>query len=228
MAGEDSASGTSATTAWKSLDRVNATRLRAGDTVRFKSGSTWKGQLALRGSGANSSPVVIDRYGDGPLPRIDADGRFEDAVKIYNSEFVELRNLEITNKGPVPGVRRGVHLLLDNFGTARHIVVAGVYVHDVNGSNGTGDNSKDNGGIIFTTNGDKIPSRFDGLTVERNIVWKVDRSAIAAQSYHWPRSRWFPSLHVVIRDNYVDDIGGDGIVPWATDGAIVEHNIARN
>ena len=38
---------------------------------------------------------------------------------------------------------------LDNFGTAKHIVVAGLYVHDVNGINGNGDNAKDNGGIIF-------------------------------------------------------------------------------
>ena len=30
----------------------------------------------------------------------------------------------------------------------------------------------------------------------------------------------------MIRDNFVDDIGGDGIVPWATDGVVVEHNIA--
>ena len=32
-------------------------------------------------------------------------------------------------------VRRGVHVFLDNFGTARHIVVAKLYIHDVNGSN---------------------------------------------------------------------------------------------
>jgi hypothetical protein len=53
-----------------------------------------------------------------------------------------------------------------------------LYVHDVNGSN----RRKDDGGIIFRNTGDKTPSRFDGLTIERNIVWKVDRSAIAAQS----------------------------------------------
>ena len=86
---------------------------------------------------------------------------------------------------------------------------------------------KDNGGIIFRTNGDKVPSRFDGLRIERNIIWKVDRSGIAAQSYHWKRTHWFPSLHVVIRDNWVGDIGGDGIVPWATDGVLVEHNILQ-
>ena len=66
-----------------------------------------------------------------------------------------------------------------------------------------------------------------GLSIERNMVWKVDRSGIVAESYHASRLHWFPSLHVVIRDNYVEDTGGDGIVPWATDGALVEHNIAR-
>jgi hypothetical protein len=121
-------------------------------------------------------------------------------------------------------VRRGVHIFLDNYGTARHIVISGLYIHNVNGTNA----KKDNGGIIFRTSGNTTPSRFDGLLLERNIVWKVDRSAIAAQSYHYPRNRWFPSLNVIIRDNLVDDIGGDGIVPWATDGAIIEHNIARN
>ena len=31
----------------------------------------------------------------------------------------------------------------------------------------------------------------------------------------------------MIRDNFVADTGGDGIVPWATEGALVEHNILR-
>ena len=108
---------------------------------------------------------------------------------------------------------------VDNFGTAKHIVIAGLYIHDVNGSNGNGDNAKDNGGIIFRTNGDKAPSRFDGLTIERNIVWKVDRSAIAAQSSTAAHAL-VSKPYVVIRDNFVDDIGGDGIVPWATDGVL--------
>ena len=141
---------------------------------------------------------------------------------------MEIRNFEITNHGLQPAVRRGVHIFLDNFGTARHIVIAGLYIHNVNGINGNGDNAKDNGGIIFRTIGDKVPSRFDDLRIERNIVQSVDRSAIAADSYHALRTRWFPSLHVVIRDNFVDDVGGDGIVPWATSNALIENNIARN
>ena len=228
LTGNDSNAGTSENKPWKSLDKVNATELRAGEGVLFHSGGAWLGQLIPRGSGIEGSPVRIGRYGSGALPHIDAAGRFPEAIRIYNVQFIEVRDLEVTNHGPIRAARRGVHIFLDNFGTAKHIVVAGLFVHDVNGDNGNGDKGKDNGGIIFRTLGDKKPSRFDGLTIERNIVWRVDRSAIAAESYHWRRTKWFPSLNVLIRDNFVNDIGGDGIVPWATDGAIVEHNIALN
>jgi hypothetical protein len=63
------------------------------------------------------------------------------------------------------------------------------------------------------------------LRIERNIVWRVDRSGIVAASYHARRDHWFPSTGVVIRDNWLGDLGGDGITPWATDGCLVEHNI---
>lgn len=228
-AGNDGNNGLSPGKAWKTLAKVNATVLRPGDRVLFQSGGVWRGALNPKGSGSQAQPVIFDRYAKGAMPRIDCDGSVEDAVRLYNMENVELRNLEITNHGEKPSMRRGVHVVLDNFGTAHHIMLSGLYIHDVNGSNGNGDDhSKDNGGIIFRTLGDSKPSRFDGLTIERNIVLRADRSGIAAMSAFWPRTKWFPSLHVVIRDNLLDDIGGDGIVPWATDGAIVEHNIARN
>jgi hypothetical protein len=222
--GSDSNHGTSPREPWKSLDKVNSTSFRPGDRILFKCGSAWEGQLAPKASGIEGAPIVVESYGQGAGPRIDGAGRVEDVISIYNVDHIEVRQLEVTNRGASPAARRGVHIVADNFGTARHIVVAGLYIHDVNGTN----QQKDNGGIIFRTNGDKVASRFDGLTIEHNIIWKVDRSGIAAQSYHWRRTLWNPSLHVVIRDNFVDDIGGDGIVPWATDGALIEHNVARN
>ena len=222
--GADTNSGTSERAPWKTIEKVNGARFQPGDRILLKSGAIWQGQLAPASSGSEGAPVVIDRYGPGPRPRIEGAGQVEDALLLRNVQWIEVRNLEVTNQGAAPGVRRGVHVFLDNFGTAKHIVVSGLYIHDVNGTN----QRKDNGGIIFRTNGNQTPSRYDGLTLERNIIWKVDRSAIAAQSYHAMRRRWFPSLNVVIRDNFVDDIGGDGIVPWATDGVLVEHNIARD
>jgi hypothetical protein len=226
--GEDSNSGRSPATSWQTLTKINTTAFQPGDRVLLKSGCVWSGQLLLKNSGSDTEPIRVDRYGSGPRPRIDGEGKVEDVIRLYNIENVEIRNLEVTNHGAMPAVRRGVHIFADNFGTAHHIVIAGLYIHDVNGTNGHGDKGKDNGGIIFRTKGDTVPSRFDGLVIERNLIRTVDRSAIAAQSFHALRTRWFPSLHVVIRDNLVDDVGGDGIVPWATEGVLVEHNIARH
>ncbi len=221
--GSDSNPGTAKSSPWKTLGKVNQADLMPGDRILLDSGSVWHEQLMPKSSGSDGHPIVLDCYGAGAMPRIVGDGTHPDTVLLRNVQNIELHHLEITNHGSADSPRRGLHIVLDNYGTAHHIVIADLYIHDVNGTN----REKDNGGIVFRTMGDKKPSRFDGLTIERNIVWKVDRSGIVANSYHARRTHWFPSLHVVIRDNYVEDIGGDGIVPWATDGALVEHNIAR-
>lgn len=221
MQGNDANSGTSPAQSWRTLQKVDESRYRPGDHILFRRGSRWEGSLTLSSSGAKGAPIAVDSFGSGQLPRIDGNGAVENVVSLQNVQYVEVRHLEITNHGAKSGVRRGVLIAVSNFGTAHHIVVADLYIHDVNGTN----ELKETGGILFRTIGDRVPSRFDGLTIERNIVWRVDRSAIVGQSDEFARTRWFPSLHVVIRDNFVEDIGGDGIVPWTTDGALIEGNI---
>ena len=219
--GADDRDGLSDATAWRTLERVNRASFQPGDQVRFRAGGVWTGQLVITALGEPGRPVRFGAYGAGSRPRIDTAGAFEDAVLMRNARHVELRDLELTNHGPDDRPRRGVHIVADNCGVLTNLTVAGLFIHDVNGTQ----RRKDNGGIIFRTLGRQVASAFDGLTLERNIIWRVDRSAIAADSYHANRTRWFPSHRVVIRDNWVGDIGGDGIVPWATDGCLVEHNI---
>lgn len=221
--GDDAHDGRGPATAWRSLERVNAAAFAPGDRVWFHRGSAWHGQLRITARGEPGRPVVFAAHGDGARPRIDTEGAFEDAVLIRNAQHVEVRDLEVTNHGEGAKPRRGVNVMADNDGTLTNLVVAGLFIHDVNGTQ----ERKNNGGIIFHTRGERVPSRFDGLRIERNIVWRVDRSGIAAQSTHASRTRWFPSTNVVIRDNWVGDVGGDGIVPWATDGCLVEHNIVQ-
>ncbi|MFB9880998.1 NosD domain-containing protein [Planobispora siamensis] len=68
--GDDSAAGTSAATAWQSLDAVNSADLGPGDTVRFKRGNTWTGTLTLSGKGTAASPIIVATYGGGISPKI--------------------------------------------------------------------------------------------------------------------------------------------------------------
>lgn len=220
--GRDANPGSSPSRAWQSLSKINSTTFQPGDRILLRAGSTWTGQLWPKGSGAAGRPILIDRYGGPSNPVIHGAGTAEDAVKLHNQEFWTIRNIEVTNTGAGPGMRRGIHLVLDNFGTAKGVAISHVVVHDVNGDL----NAKDSGGIVWTIHGEKRPSRFDGLTIDHCSIYKVDRSGIAGQSSHWPRESWFPSLRVRIAHNSLDDVGGDGIVAWACDGLRVEFNVA--
>ena len=219
--GDDANPGTSPSHPWKTLAKMNATTFAPGDHILFKSGGTWTGQLWPKGSGKEGRPIVIEKYGGDAKPVINAAGQAEDALLLKNQEYWEINNLELTNTGDKPGLRRGVHVDADNCGDLLHIYLRSLTIHDVNGV----DSDKVNGGIHYTSEGDTKPSRFVDLRIENNNVYHVDRSGIFGWSSHWMRSKWYPSLGVVIRGNRLDDIGGDGIVVVATDGALVEANV---
>ena len=206
---------------WKTLDKVNAHVFVAGDKLLFKSGSKWTGQLHPEGSGIETLPIVIDRYGGNTNPVIDGRGIPEATVLLKNQEYWEINNLEITNHGNGVRVRRGVHVDALNYGEMHHIYLRSLTIHDVNGT----DKSKVNGGISYTAEGGSKSSRFVDLRIENNRIYHVDRSGIFGWSNHWLRSKWYPSLGVVVRNNRVDDVGGDGIVVVATDGALIENNV---
>src|SRR5258708_3101610 len=95
--GSDSNEGMSPKQAWKTLAKVNGFKFQPGDRVLLRSGSVWQGQFGPTSSGAEGAPIVFDRFGRGPRPRIDGAGQVEDAVRLYNVQFIEVRNLEVTN-----------------------------------------------------------------------------------------------------------------------------------
>lgn len=219
--GDDQRPGTSVEAAWKTLDKVNATTFQPGDRILLRSSGHWRGQLWPKGSGVEGKPITVGMYGGGVKPVIDGGGQVEDAVLLKNQEYWEISDLEITNTGATPAVRRGVHIALENYGEAHHIYLRSLTIHDVNGV----DSVKPNGGIHYTCTGDKRPSRFIDLRIENNDIYHVDRSGIFGWSDSWVRSKWFPSLAVIVRGNRLHDIGGDGIVVVATDGAVIEFNV---
>lgn len=219
--GDDTNAGTSLDAAWKTLEKINATTFQPGDRILLKSSSIFRGQLWPKGSGAESHPISIGMYGGGVKPVINGEGLYEDAVLLKNQEYWEIQDLEITNTGPQRAERRAVHLALENYGDAHHIYVRSLTIHDVNGI----DNVKQNGGINYTSVSDKKPSRLVDLRIENNEIFHVDRSGIFGWADSWVRSKWNPSIGVIVRGNQLHDIGGDGIVVVGTDGAVVEQNV---
>ena len=221
--GSDTQDGRTPQTAWASLDALQSLRFQPGDRLCLACGSRWEGSLAPLGSGAPGNPCVIESYGRGPRPRIDGQGRVFAAVLLHNTQGWVVRGLEVTNTGAEPSPRRiGILIHNQNHGTCRDFVIEDNYVHDVNGSN-----VKAEGpfavGIAAIAEGEDPPSNFDGITISRNHLVRCDRVGIYISGLS-DRRKWFPSLHVVIYGNLLEDIGGDGILNIATDGCVVERN----
>jgi alpha-L-fucosidase len=228
--GQDSQKGDSPQQAWKTLEKVNSMVFKPGDKILFKAGTCYKGQLRPQGSGnlidGRANAIVIDMYGDGEKPCIEAQGKYQAALYLYNVEYWEITNLEITNKGKKREINRyGVYVHIENFGKANHIQLHRLYIHDVNGSL----IKKKGGGsaIRYHNSGSGVKSRFDGLLIKDCHIVRCERNAITGLGY-WQRKSWHPNLNVVIRDNLIEQVPGDGIVPNSCDGALVEQNIMRD
>ncbi|TVU58479.1 hypothetical protein FQP90_21275 [Paenarthrobacter nitroguajacolicus] len=146
VAGSDSADGRSAQTAWRTLSKMNSVVLQPGDDVLLRRGSVWAGeQLALKGAGAAGAPVTVDAYGnDGAKPRIKTDGAHPDGLLLWNTDYWEVRNLDVSNATFAPdpvaynaagkaGDFRGIHIGGDDGREHHHFVLDAVDVHDVTG-----------------------------------------------------------------------------------------------
>ncbi|MFC7677647.1 carbohydrate binding domain-containing protein [Paenibacillus sp. GCM10028914] len=228
--GSDANSGTDISSAWKSLDKVNAVTFQPGDTILFKRGGSWTGTLWPKGSGTSGAPIVIDQYGSGNSPFINGNGN-EAAVYLYNQQYWEIKNLEITNSNGSSSRRNGIYVVNQDAGTLNHIHLIGNNVHDVYGNNVKDGNGS--AGIKVRTIAGSVKSNYQDILIDGNTVGpRVDRTGIDINSDYWCRTdsgcsgtnNWYPSTNVKVSNNYVTDVGGDGIVPMATKGAIVEYN----
>ena len=234
--GNDANGGTSQAAAWKSLTKVNGKTFQPGDSILFKAGGSWTGQLHPKGSGATNSPILIDMYGTGPKPVINANGATGNgAVYLYNQEYWEVGNLEVINDAATGGDRRGVYLAADNFGTAHHLYVRNCYIHNIKGIvDRTSSAAKRTGGIIVETVDDvTTPTRFDDILIENCVISTVDNQGIALNNRasvgdypgtpEWEARKF---THFVVRGNSINDVAKNAIIIRLTDETgLIEHNV---
>lgn len=224
--GDDSNSGRSPEKAWASLEKVNSMEFKAGDQLLFKSGTEFFGQLEPKGIGTGEAPIQINRYGEGKNPAIHGNGEDLHTLLLHNVEYWEVRNLEITNTGKERAAgRRGVIVKAEDFGDCHHIILDSLEIHHVNGSLV----KSDGGGsaILWQNSGDSVKTRFIGLQITNCHLHHCERNGINSRGYT-NRKEWHPSLNVVVRNNLLEQIPGDGIVPIGTEGALIEYNVMRD
>ena len=183
-------------------------------------------------------------------------GNVSSAVLLKDVEYIEISGLEITNdrdrgelhpddagkpwNGKNVMDRTGVAGMTQNIGTADHIVLDDLYVHDVDGN--VYNKHMLNGGIYFIaalpTNETQtgIP-RYNDLQITNCHVENVYRWGIAAAyTAYWGKfttdelpdsvMRQYGHSNVVISNNYMKDVGGDAITTMYCDRPIVENNVS--
>jgi hypothetical protein len=231
--GNDTADGKTSANAWQSLEKVNRTNFSGGDSILFNSAGAWTGTLSPKGSGSAGNPVVIGSYGGGATkPILNGNGNLR-VVYLTNQQYWEITNLEITNPVDSGQKKRGIEVEAIDQGKLTHIYIRNNYIHDV-----LGDNTKDvdgSLGILVSARKGVHPlhSWFDTVKIENNIVKTVNRTGIGTASDWGCRpsvgcadgTAYVPHTHIEIRNNYVENAGGDGIVPAETFSAVVEYNL---
>lgn len=240
--GSDTAAGTSPTTAWRSLAKINATTFAPGDRILLHGGQTWVGQLHPQGSGAAGAPITLSSYGSG-RPVVDGStSAGGGAVELANQQYWTITGLEVTNTSPTDnfdqGTRRSGIQVETTDAYLTGITISDNLVHDVNGcfrcTNGDG---HFNGGIaviadVLSWNGISTGS-FSNVTISGNTVSHVGRTGIIFGDYSagWSvfgTQQIDPGLlsdNITITGNRVSDVDSDGIVAQGLKNSRIDHNV---
>lgn len=226
--GNDLNKGVNLSKPWRSLKNVNLLQFNAGDSILFKRGSVFDGQLALNLEGKKGALIVVGAYGDMslPFPQINGAGHKKYTLLLNNPAYCKVSQLEITNNGENRAAGRvGVYIKAEDSGERFDVTLDDLVIRDVNGSlvkeEGAG------GGIFWENKGSKVKSRFVGLTIQNCHIVNCGRNGIYSGGYA-SRDKWYPNLKILISHNLIESVPGDGIVPIGCDGAVIEYNVMRN
>lgn len=253
--GDNSADGMTPETAWKTLTKVNETQFIGGDRILLKAGSVFEDQsLSIKSGGTAENPIIIDMYdGDvvgaeaGERPHIKGNGKnsFEYqgnqisyGLHIKNASHVQVNNVEISNQGDTRKLSVGLCVEAAGCGVMQGVHINNVYIHDVNGT--YEEKTLPNGGLYYVVSDHSNNTRFDDIQVVNNIVKRVSRTGISigttsASSFWDGHGGLIPQevldayahTNVLIRNNYVEESGGDAIVPMFSIKPVIEYNISN-
>ncbi|WP_261305095.1 hypothetical protein [Paenibacillus andongensis] len=96
--GNDSNAGTSSSSPWQTISKVNGINFAAGDTILFQGGSSFSGNLQFNSSdGGNSTTrVTVDSYGSG---RATINGGTGSAITISGTTGIDIKNINVIGNG---------------------------------------------------------------------------------------------------------------------------------
>ena len=230
--GNDKNNGSSLSTPWKTITKVNAQKFIAGDQVLFEGGKTFAGSLEITNSGASGSYIKFASYGVGKALVNAGTGN---GIYVYNNSFVWINNLVIYG-----GWNQGTQSGNDGYGVFFYntllnaVKLGNVFISycDIYGFR--------NGGIgVMSYPSDKSQTGYADINVSYNTVHNNGLAGIiTCGSAAAAGSTAYAFTNVYVGNNKVyDNLGvksiitkhtGDGILIGDAAGGKVEKNVAYN
>lgn len=95
--GLDATAGTSVNAPWQSLARVNVNHFLPGDSVLFRRGSTWIGELKITSPGNPERPILFGAYGTGGNPVITNPSPLMGSAITILADWVIVENFQVAD-----------------------------------------------------------------------------------------------------------------------------------
>jgi VCBS repeat-containing protein len=187
--GSDSNLGTSSTSPFSSLAKVNSLGLQPGDTVLFARGATFNGGIEVNASGTTSAPITYGAYGSGAEPVFrNAQNGFDG----HGNSNIVIKDINIQN-------------------------MSGAAVISFGGSNWTIDNvDVDTVGTAYVPGNNEFSAfqfrGFNGLTLQNSsyknvngdgvFLWEVSGIKLLNNTFGTPRGESADNVHTYRISNY--------------------------
>ena len=226
--GSDAASGTTVSSAWKTIDKVNASTLTPGTCVYFAGGATFEGGIYLDSADAGSAAqhVVLGSYGTGKATIYSATNN---GVFAYNTAGVTVQDLSIIGNGYDANGSTGIYFYND---LPEATQLSGITIQrvDVAWYGGSGI-------MLGAYPADGSKSGFTDILITASAAHDNADAGIQTYGVYSATAVGYAHHNVVIRDvqafNNVGRIdkgnnSGNGIVLGDVDGALIEKSSAYN
>ncbi|UCF44434.1 MAG: hypothetical protein JSV99_05880, partial [Planctomycetota bacterium] len=223
--GNDNDAGTSPTTAWQTINKVNTVDFADGDSVLFEAGQTFTGTILVdvNDEGTASNPLTFGSYGSG---RATIDSGETDGIYVYNRAGLEIVDLIFVGADPLSRDDfTGINIWTDLAGDVKleHLYIDNV---DVSGYSQRG----------ISIGGWNNLSGFKDIQITNSDVHGNADIGIFTWGYQYPASGWANEDVYIAYCKTYDNAGipniqkntGSGIIVSGVDGAVVEFCEAYN
>lgn len=224
-AGNDNASGTSASEAWQTISKLNSLDLSPGTIILFEGGQIFNGSVYLSPSDANDplNTTTISSYGTG---RAIINSGAAYGLYAYNTQGIVISNLVFSGSGMNSNTGNGILFYADAPGDKKfsNVNIRNVEVYGY-GKNGI---------VISSNNGN---TGFKNVVIDSTHVHHIRTNGITTSGYTSQTHVGWAHENITIKNTEADNIPGfsdpdthkgSGIIMGQVNNGLIERCVAHH